>query len=94
MYHEDDGGVCIDGSRAVVVWILAKVLKNVNVTTIMFLMSGDLTGLCLCMYVCTIEENSKLINLFSLSGFELRLLDPEPDDTPMCHGDTRFSLKA
>ena len=37
----------IDGSRAVVVWILAKVLKNVNVTTIMFLMSGDLTGLCL-----------------------------------------------
>ena len=34
----------IDGSRAVVVWILAKV---VNVTTIMFLMSGDLTGLCL-----------------------------------------------
>ena len=23
--------------------------KNVNVTTIMFLMSGDLTGLCLCI---------------------------------------------
>ena len=39
----------IDGSRAVVVWILAKVHKNVNVTTIMFLMSGDLTGLCLYM---------------------------------------------
>ena len=41
----------IDGSRAVVVWILAKVLKNVNVTTIMFLMSGDLTGLCLYIHV-------------------------------------------
>ena len=45
----------IDGSRAVVVWILAKVLKNVNVTTIMFLMSGDLTGLCLYMLVSQVK---------------------------------------
>ena len=28
--------------------------KNVNVTTIMFLMSGDLTGLCLYICVCNL----------------------------------------
>ena len=57
--------VYIDGSRAVVVWILAKVLKNVNVTTIMFLMSGDLTGLCLYIYF---EQTCKTIKNFMIYG--------------------------
>ena len=60
--------IYIDGSRAVVVWILAKVLKNVNVTTIMFLMSGDLTGLCLYIYLKDIVKNihSRASNLNNL----------------------------
>ena len=37
--------------------LFSRLYKNVNVTTIMFLMSGDLTGLCLFMIQTYVNES-------------------------------------
>ena len=80
----------IDGSRAVDVWVLAKVLNWV-----MFLMSGDLTGLCLYMRAMRIIYMIQIFmySLFSqenclMPGFEPQTAAVwvhEADGLPMGH---------